>query len=223
MPTNPLTNQDTWFTIVGVAADIHSERLGGVPGMDLYLSNQQQFAGDTYFVLRTRSNASSLSAAIARAVQQVDPEQSIFDIQPMEARIADTIWQRRLAGMLSVVFGGLAFALGSIGVYSVVAYAVGQRSREMGIRLALGETPGGLKRMVVAQGLRPALAGLCAGVLAAAVAGWAVRGMLYEVGSFDPITLAGVPALLLVSALIACYVPARQAAQVDPAITLREG
>jgi ABC-type lipoprotein release transport system permease subunit len=77
--------------------------------------------------------------------------------------------------------------------------------------------------MVVAQGLRPALAGLGAGVLAAAVAGWAVRGMLYEVGSFDPITLAGVPALLLVSALIACYVPARRAAQVDPAITLREG
>jgi putative ABC transport system permease protein len=223
MPTNPLTNQDTWFTIVGVAADIHSERLGGVPGMDLYLSNQQQFAGDTYFVLRTRSSASGLSAAIARAVQQVDPEQSVFDIQPMDARIANTIWQRRLAGMLSVVFGGLAFALGSIGVYSVVAYAVGQRSREMGIRLALGETPGGLKRMVVAQGLRPALAGLCAGVLAAAVAGWAVRGMLYEVGSFDPITLAGVPALLLVSALIACYVPARRAAQVDPAITLREG
>ncbi len=222
LPTNPLTNENTWFTIVGVAGDIHSEHLGGVPGMDLYLSNQQQFAGDTYFVLRTRSSALNLSASIATAVQQVDPEQSVFDIQPMDVRIADTIWQRRLAGTLSVLFGGLALTLGTLGVYSVLAYTVGQRTREMGIRLALGETPRGLKVLVVSEGLRPALVGLAAGVVASLASGRAVRGLLYEVAPVDFVTLAIVPAILLTAALLACYLPARRAAMIDPATTLRQ-
>ena len=221
MPTNPLTNQNTWFTIVGVAGDIQSEQLGGRPGMDLYLSNQQQFAGDTYFVLRTRGNPMAVAPSVPRAIQQVDPEQSVFDIQPMAARIADTVWQRRLAGMLSVLFGGLALALGTVGVYSVLAYAVGQRTQEIGIRLALGATPGGLKKLIVMDGLRPALAGLVAGMLAAAAAGWSVRGLLYEAAALDLWTLAGVPAVLFVAALLACYVPARRASRIDPATTLR--
>src|SRR5581483_5203111 len=222
LPSNPLTNDDTWFTIVGIAGDIHSEHLGGGPGMDLYLSNQQQFAGDTYFVLRTRAGGLNLSASIANAVQQVDPEQSVFDIQPMDVRIADTIWQRRLAGMLSILFGVLALALGTLGVYSVLAYAVGQRRREMGIRLALGATPRGLTMLVVSEGIRPTLFGLAVGIGAAITAGWAVRSLLYEIAPFDFLTLTCVPAILLGAALLACYVPARRAASTDPALTLRD-
>jgi len=222
MPTNPVTNQHTWFTIVGVAGDIHSEQLGGRFGSDLYLSNQQQFAGDTYFVLRTHGNPMGVAPLIAHAIQQVDPEQSVFDIQPMAGRVADTVWQRRLAGVLSILFGGLALALGAVGVYSVLSYAVGQRSREMGIRLALGATPAGLKRLVIADGLRPALAGIGTGVLGAATVGWFVRGMLYGIGAFDPLTLAGVAAVLLCAAMAACYLPARRASRVDPARTLHE-
>jgi putative ABC transport system permease protein len=222
LPTNPRTNQETWFTIVGVAADIRSEQLLGGAGMDLYLSNQQQFAGDTYFVLRTRAEHASLALAIPRAIQEVDREQSVFDIRPMDERVADTIWQRRLAGTLSLLFGGLALVLGAVGVYSVLSYAVGQRTREMGIRLALGETPAGLKRLILLDGLRPAVAGTAAGVVIAAVAGWSLKGMLYEISAFDPVILGGVPAALLIAALIACYIPARRASCTDPAVTLRE-
>jgi putative ABC transport system permease protein len=125
--------------------------------------------------------------------------------------------------MLSVLFGGLALVLGIVGVYGVIAYATGQRAREMGIRLALGATPGGLKRLVVTEGLRPVLSGVFAGMIAAVSAGWAVRGMLYEVAALEPLTLATVPAVLLTAALLACYLPARRAARIDPATTLREG
>jgi len=222
LPTNPRTNQETWFTIVGVAADIRSEQLLGGVGMDLYLSNQQQFAGDTYFVLRTHVEPASLAASIPRAIQEVDPDQSVFDIRPMADRVVDTVWQRRLAGILSLLFGGLALVLGAVGVYSVLSYVVGQRTREMGIRLALGESPAGLKRLILLDGLRPAVAGTAAGVAIAAVAGWALRGMLYEISAHDPAILAGVPAVLLIAALLACYVPARRASRTDPAITLRE-
>ena len=113
--------------------------------------------------------------------------------------------------------------LGIVGVYGVIAYATDQRAREVGIRLALGATPAGLKRLVVTEGLRPVLSGVFAGMSAAVSARWGVRGLLYEVAAVDQVTLAAVPTVLLAAALLACYLPARRAARIDPATTLREG
>lgn len=190
--------------------------------MDLYLSNQQQFAGDTYFILRTHADPSRLTLTATRAVQEVDPEQSVFDMQRMDQRIASAIWQRRAAGMLSLVFGALALTPGAIGVYGVLAYNVSQRTREIGIRIALGARPGGIIATVIGDGLRPVAFGLIAGVAGAAAAGRWLQGFLYRAAPLDPAVLAGVALLLLVAGLGACSIPALRVARVDPTISLRD-
>jgi putative ABC transport system permease protein len=213
--------QESWFTVIGVAEGVRSESLLSAPGMDLYLSNQQQFAGDTFFVVRTRQQPSNLGAAVARAIQQVDPEQPVFDVQPLDQLVEDTVWQRRIAGRLSLWFGALALALAAIGTYGVLSYAVSQRTRELGIRHALGSSPAQLQRLVIAEGLKLAGAGMVIGVGMAGGVGLAIAGLLYKVGPLDPATYVSVIAIVTTIAMFACYIPARRASRVDPAVALR--
>jgi putative ABC transport system permease protein len=213
--------QESWFTVIGVADGVRSETLLGGFGLDLYLSNQQQFAGDTFFVVATRGDPASLAAAAARAVRDVDPEQPIFDLQPLVDLVEDTVWQRRLAGRFSLWFGALALVLAAVGTYSVLSYAVSQRTRELGVRCALGSTPGQLVRLVIAEGAKLAGIGLTLGVAVAALAARAGSGLLYGVAPLDPLTFASVTALVAGVALLACYIPARRASRVDPVVALR--
>lgn len=213
--------QESWFTVIGVAEGVRSESLLSPSGMDLYLSNQQQFAGDTFFVVRTRQQPSTLGAAVARAIQQVDPEQPVFDVQPLDQLVEDTVWQRRIAGRLSLWFGALALALAAIGTYGVLSYAVSQRTRELGIRHALGSSPGQLQRLVITEGLKVAGAGMVIGSAMAGGVGLAIAGLLYKVGPLDPATFVSVIAIVMTIAMFACYIPARRASRVDPAVALR--
>jgi putative ABC transport system permease protein len=215
--------QENWFEVIGVTGGVKSESLLGGLSMDLYLSNQQQFAGDTFFVVRTRQlDVAGLRTAIASAIRQVDPEQPVFDVQPLDDLVEGTVWQRRFAGRLSLWFGALALGLAAIGTYSVLSYAVSQRRRELGIRHALGSTPGQLLAMVVREGMTVAGAGMIIGAAIAAGAAHALAGLLYGVEPLDPATFGTAVAVVAAVAFVACYIPARRAAKSDPLSALRE-
>jgi putative ABC transport system permease protein len=215
--------QENWFEVIGVTGGVKSESLLGGLSMDLYVSNQQQFTGDTFFVVRTRQlDVAGLRTAIASAIRQVDPEQPVFDVQSLDDLVEGTVWQRRIAGRLSLWFGALALVLAAIGTYSVISYSVSQRTRELGIRHALGSTPQLLLGLVIREGMTVAAAGTIAGAAVAAVAAHALAGLLYGVRPLDPVIFTGSIAVVTIAAFVACYIPARRAAKADPLAALRE-
>lgn len=214
-------SKPVWLEIVGLAEGVRSDGLTSGPSLDIYLSNQQQFAGDTFFILRSTLGPSELTAAVTRAIRQVDPEQPVFDIRPLGQRIDDTVWQRRLAGSLSLCFGALALLLAAVGSYGVLSYLVSRRTREIGIRLALGSTPGRLWWMVVREGLALAGTGAGLGVVITLALARSLDSVLYGVTAYD----ARVYGIALVSTLLAAFaafaVPAWRASRTSPAVALR--
>lgn len=213
---------ESWFTVVGVAEGVHSENLTGDPAMDIYLSNQQQFAGDTFFLLRTRQPIASMERLAAQALRDVDPMQPLFDVRALEDRVNDTIWQRRMAGRLSILFGCLAVVLAALGVYGVMAYGVSQRTRELGIRQALGSTPRQLLALILRQGIVLAVPGILVGCVIAAIAARWLEPMLYAVSAYDPATYAAAPVIVLAAATLACLLPALRASRTNPLAALRD-
>jgi len=216
------SSQRSWFHVVGVVEGVKSENLLGGQGLDIYLSNQQQFAGDTFFIVRTSLEPERLARLVTQAIREVDPMQPVFDLQPLEKRVEDTVWQRRMAGRLSLLFGGLAIVLAGLGTYSVLAYGVSQRTREMGIRQALGSTPSELRGLIVRQGLALAAPGILLGLAASGALAYQLTPLLYGVSPFDGWTFVSVPLLVLAVAAAACYFPAVRASRVDPAAALRQ-
>lgn len=210
-----------WTTIVGVARDVKHEEVAGEGGLDLYVSANQVGDSSMYLLLRTKVPPQSLTDAATRAVWAADPEQSAFNIVTMEERIADTIWQRRLSGTLFLVFAGLALALASIGIYGVMSYGVSQRTREIGIRLAMGAQGSDVLKLIIVQGAKLVAIGLGLGLGIAFAFAKVMTGLLYQVSAADPIIYLLVPLLLAAVALLACYIPARRAMRVDPMIALR--
>lgn len=217
----PPESGDEWRTVVGVAADVQSERLLGAPSLDLYLPHLQFFAGDSYFVLRTSRADAGLARTVARSVREVDPDLPIFDLAPMPARVSDAEWERRVSAVVLVALGALALTLAAVGVYGVMAQATLQRTREMGIRFAFGARRRDVLLGVLAEGVRWLGLGAAVGLAGALALGRGIAGLLWGVHPGDPATLAAVCALLLAVALLACFVPARRAARVDPITALR--
>jgi putative ABC transport system permease protein len=172
-------------------------------------------------VLRSTGDPSSLAAPLRRIVRGADPRQALTRVGAYDGVVAATTGTRRFASALLVVFAGSALALALVGLYGAVGVAVGQRRREIGLRIALGARAGQIRRMVVAQGMRPVGAGLALGIALAALATGALRSLLYGVTPLDPETFAGAGALLAAGALVACFIPAWRAARTDPAETLR--
>jgi putative ABC transport system permease protein len=211
----------SWFTIVGIVGAVRSEGLSGGSGLDLYFSNQQQYSGDSYFVLRTSVQPESLAPLVARTVQRVDPEQSISGIRTMDDRIAQSVWQRRLAAYLSLAFGVLSLLLAMIGLYGVLSYSIGQQIREFGIRKALGAQPSQLIKTVVWRGMRPTMIGLSAGALLASVMVGLVRPLLVVNGTYIMASFGVLPIVLGMIAIAACAPAAVHAARADPAESLR--
>jgi putative ABC transport system permease protein len=193
----------------------------GEAGLDVYLCDQQEFSPESYLAVRTKVEPLMLAEAVKRAVWKVDPEQSVFDIQTMEQRVLNTIWQQRLAGIVFALFAGLALALAAVGIYGVMSYAVSQRTREIGVRVALGARVPDVLKMVLGEGLKLTLIGVAIGLIAALVMAQLMKSLLYGVGAIDPLTFVGAPTLLAVTAMIACWIPARRAAKTDPMIALR--
>ena len=151
----------------------------------------------------------------------MNPGLPIINMQMMIEAISDSIWQSRLYAILFGVFAAVALALASVSLYGVMAYSVSKRSREIGIRIALGAQRRDVLKLVVAQGMTLTLIGIGIGLAAALALTRLMRGLLYEVSVIDPLTFAGLAALLSVVAMLACYLPARRATKVDPMVALK--
>jgi putative ABC transport system permease protein len=212
-----------WETIVGVVASVRQARLDHEADPELYVANGQGGLNETLagIALRTDSDPRSLAVAVRDAVQEVDPEQPIFNVKTMEQRIADAASGTRFNATLLGFFGFVALALAGVGVYGVIAYSVAERTHEIGIRVALGASRGDVAGMVMSQGLGMTVAGLVIGIGGALLATRYLATLLYGVTPRDPLILGVAAFVLGVVALAACWVPARRAMRVDPMVALR--
>jgi ABC-type antimicrobial peptide transport system permease subunit len=173
-------------------------------------------------VARTQAAPASVAQSIQRALYAVDPTQPVFDIKTMEERLDDSVAQRRFNMLLLGLFAALALILASIGIYGVISYSVTQRTREIGLRLALGAQRSDVLRLIIAQGLRLTVIGLAAGVMAALAIGKLISSLLYGINAHDPLTFLTTVFVLSAIALLACWLPARRASRLDPLIALRQ-
>jgi ABC-type antimicrobial peptide transport system permease subunit len=153
--------------------------------------------------------------------QQLDPNLPLFEIKTMAQRVNESIWPTRTMSKLVGIFGVIALLLACAGLYGVLSYTVAQRTREIGLRLALGAQTGDVLRLIIRQGLRLALGGVALGLIAAFALTRVLAGFLRGVSATDPLTFAVIPLLLSVVALLACYLPARRATKVDPLAALK--
>jgi len=210
-----------WMTIVGVVRDVKSARLdaGAVPLM--YRSVLQTSNLNLTLVVRTTHDPSMLAESLRREVRAVDPNEPVFGVRTMEEVVAAALAERRFTMLLLALFAVTALLLSAIGIYGVMAYFVTQRTHEIGIRMALGASPGDVVGMVLGQGVRLAAAGVAAGIIGALAVTRAIATLLFGVSPRDPGTLVALAGTLTVVALVACYVPARRATRVDPIRALR--
>jgi putative ABC transport system permease protein len=162
----------------------------------------------------------ALAGALRREVRRLDPAQPVADLRTMAARSGEALGRPRMSAVITGAVAAAALALALVGLYGVIAFAVARRTREIGVRIALGARPADVLRMVAAEGLAPALAGVAAGLPLAAAAARALSGLLFGIAPLDPATFAGAALLLAASAAVACALPARRAARVDPVVAL---
>ena len=214
--------KEPWRTVVGVVADVRERGLLLDMKPAVYLSTEQaRRPGADYLVVRTQQNPLDAANAVRSAVWTVDSQQPVARIRSMDAIIEENVADRERPMVLLGIFAGLALLLACIGIYGVLAYAVAQRTREIGVRMALGARPLEVTRMIVIRGLRLAVLGLAAGVGLALVLGRLLETLLYGVRPAAPAVYAVTAGALLVIALLACIIPAQRAARVDPVVALR--
>ncbi len=210
-----------WITIIGVAADIKHKQLTSTPDLQGYMPYRQGGWNTASIVVRAQGDPANITNTVLGALKQADPQLPAYRVMSMDASITRSYWQQALYGKLFGVFAAIAVVLAAIGVYGVISYAVSQRTQEIGVRVALGAQRGDVLRLVVGHGA--SLGGL--GVLIGLAGGLAVtrflRTLLYGVSPFDPLSFVGVAVLLTTIALVASYIPARRAANVDPVEALR--
>lgn len=214
-------NEDSWLVVAGVVANVRQRGVLGGPGLDVYLCDQQLFSPESYLAVRSKVDPLTLTQQVKQAVWKADPEQSVFDIQAMEQRVENTIWQQRLSGLVLSLFAGVGLLLAGVGIYGVMSYTVSQRTREIGVRMALGARVVDVVRMVFGEAMKLVIIGGAIGLAAALAFGRVMSSMLHGVSPSDPTTFGVVLILLAAVALVACYLPARRAARVDPLISLR--
>ena len=172
-------------------------------------------------VLRTHGDPTAVMASVRRAVAEIDPREVVYNVETMEEVVSNSFAARRLSMILLGVFAALALLLACVGIYGVISYLVGQRTHEIGVRMALGAQPRDVLRLVIGHGAKMALIGVALGTLAALLLTRLMANQLFGVSAHDPLTFAGVAALLILVAIAACYIPARRAMRVDPLVALR--
>ena len=215
--------KEPWRTVVGVVADLKERGLllGMKPGV--YVSTEQaKRPGADYLMVRTKQDPLAAASAVRAAVWAVDSLQPLARVRSMDDIIESSVADRKRPMVLLGIFAALALVLASIGVYGVLAYAVVQRTREIGVRMALGARPLDVTRMIVERGLRLGALGLAAGAGLAFILGRLLQSLLYGVKPVSPLVYALTAALLLLVALVACVLPAQRAARVDPVVALRD-
>jgi putative ABC transport system permease protein len=219
-------NQPVWFTIVGIVEDTKNIGVDKPAGTELYFLDQQVntlFNGINRrsYVVHTAGDPNQLAGAVRAAVHDLDPTLPLYGLQPLSDVVADSLVRPRFLSMLLGSFSVIALALAAVGIYGVMSYAVSQRTQEIGVRMALGARSSDVLKMVLGQGTQLAGMGIAIGVAGAFALTRLMSTLLFEVSVTDPLTFAAVVALLVVVALLACYLPARRATKVDPLVALR--
>ena len=207
--------------IIGVVGDVKDVSMADPPTPMLYMPFTHEQWWVMVFVLRAHGNPSSLASALQTQIHSLDSSLPVQQVRPMTSFISDSEGDARFRSILLGLFGTLALVLASVGIYSVLAYVVAQRTNEIGIRIALGAQPRDVLRLVIGQGMRAVLAGVAIGIVAAFALSRVLASLLYNLSDKDPATFAAVAVLLTLVALAACYIPARRAMRVDPMVALR--
>jgi putative ABC transport system permease protein len=213
-PENP------WVTIVGIAKDL-PPRIDSQPGPDWYLSRSNSVQLNRYVFVRTAGDPVAIGEAIRKTVAQVDRDQPVTSMRPMTQVVSATVAPRRFNTFLLGTFAVIALGLAALGIYSVISYSVTMRTREVGIRMALGAEKASVLMLVLKRGMAPAVLGSLIGLGAALLLTRLMAGLLFEISTTDPLTYVAVSLFLLSVALLACYIPARRATKVDPLEALR--
>ncbi|MFP5260892.1 MAG: ABC transporter permease [Blastocatellia bacterium] len=212
------------MTIIGIVMDTKHLSLRESPGPEMYVPYTQKLYPSMlrmHVVLRSLEDTASLTANVREAIDTLDPDLPMAKVTTLPTLVDNSLAQPRFSMLLLTTFGGIALLLACTGIYGVISYSVAQRTQEIGIRLAVGAQPWQVLRMILSQGARLTGLGIVIGLLVALGVTRLMASFLYGVQAIDPVTFAGVALLLVVVALLACYVPARRAARIDPIIALR--
>lgn len=215
------TNKSAWYTIVGVVANEHVDALDIQPRIEAFNASSQYPSSSTFVLLRTSGDPSNLAASLRSVVHDLDPSLALIDAKPMDDLRASSLARIRFLTTMLLGFALVGVVLAVVGVYGVLAHISRNRTREMGIRVALGAQTSQVRWLVVRHGLALSLSGLALGLIVASFATRLMSKLLFNVAPNDPLTLIGVSVLLVVTSLLAASLPARRAARVDPAIALR--
>ena len=222
---NPgFSDPKVWLTIVGVVEDTKNAGMDKPAGPELYFQMRQvnQFLGpNVNFVVRGSNDSVALESSIRNVVRELDPTLPVYNLWSMNEVVSKSMVQPRFLALLLATFSGIALFLAAIGIYGVMAYSVAQRTQEIGVRMALGARPLHVLRLVFGQSMGMLLIGTVIGLAGAFALTRFMRTLLFEITATDPLTYVSVIGLLTVVALLACYIPARRAAKVDPLIALR--
>ncbi len=211
-----------WFRIVGVTSDFRQESLGAQPYPEVYVPEPQRTDPALTVVMRTVNDPVSLAPAARRTVREIDPNLPVFGMESAERILSGSLSQQRMVGILLTAFATLALALAMLGIYGVISYAVARRTREFGVRTALGAGRSDILRLVLGRGIVLAAAGIAAGTGLALGLTRVMRSMLFGIEATDLATFAITCLLLALAGVTACYLPARRALRVDPLTALRD-
>jgi putative ABC transport system permease protein len=223
-PAGDAIGKHLWFdparklTIVGVVGTVKQYGLD-VEGRPV-LYRPTAWAG--YHVARTSSDPAAVGRDMIRKIRAIDPTITVFDVQTMTGRVSASMARQRFSTLMLGTFAVFALVLAIVGVYGVMSHLVAQGAHDIGVRMALGAERGGILRMVLRQGLELTVAGSVIGLLGAAALTRAMASLLFGISATDPMTFAAVPLVLLATAMIASYIPARRATRVDPVVALRD-
>lgn len=212
---------DDWMTVVGVVGDVRHQALEREAGPDIYKPHSQLAWKQMHFLVRARGNALALVPSIRREIARTAPEVGAFNFVSLEQEVANSLWQSRLRGWLLGFFSLVALALAATGLYGAIAYGVAQRTREIGVRMALGATRPAVLRLVLGQGMRAVALGIFAGTIGALIVSRLLRASLFGISANDFASYAGAAILLAATAAVAALIPARRASQIDPMKALR--
>ncbi|HVR10052.1 MAG TPA: ABC transporter permease [Thermoanaerobaculia bacterium] len=217
-PPNP---RAPWITVLGVVGDVRAHGLAAEPSPQAYIHMLQSAPTGMSIVVRSQMAPAQLAAAVRRDVHTLDPDLPVSNITTLDERLASSISRERLLTALLGIFALVALMLGLIGVYGVISYSVAQRTREIGIRMALGARRGVVLKQIVAEAMSLALAGVLVGLAGAAALSRFMASLVHGISPTDRVTFAGIAALMVAASLLASYLPARRAARANPAVALR--
>jgi putative ABC transport system permease protein len=215
------TDEGAWQTIIGVVGDGKQDSLRAEVNPEIYQSHLQRAQDNMTLVVRAVTDPQTLISAVREQISALDPNLPIYDIKTMQAVMDESVARERFIALLLMVFAALALTLAAIGIYGVMSYSVAQRTQEIGIRLALGAQRRDVLKLIISQGTTLTLIGISLGLAAALALTRFLSSLLFSVSATDPVTFVVIAVLLMVVALLACYLPARRATKVDPMVALR--